>query len=73
MRNRFPGTCKGCGNYCGTGEGVATKSQFGKWRVQHVSCAAEEASAATGATALSNVKRRQKLPPRRKFCGINPW
>jgi hypothetical protein len=70
MKNRFPGICTGCGTYCGAGQGVAGKSQFGKWRVQHVSCAADPATKA--ATALAPPKR-QKLPPRRKFAGINPW
>lgn len=66
--NRFPGICTVCRKRCAAGAGTAEKSEFGKWRVQHVSCSAAPATKAATAFAPSKSK-----PRRRNFVGLNPW
>jgi hypothetical protein len=40
MRNRFPGTCYRCNQWCAAGDGHFER--IGKtWRVQHATCAIE--------------------------------
>ncbi len=67
--NRFPGVCTVCSKRCAVGAGVAKKSDSdGKWRVQHIDCAAAPATKAATAFAPSRSK-----PRRRNFVGLNPW
>lgn len=40
MRNKYGGVCYRCGKYVKPGEGHFER-KFGRWRVQHASCAIE--------------------------------